>query len=150
MKIMELFHVIDVEEAREVYEKNIHRFVMAEWDRLVLCCSNNLVVRVYEKPIDGSFELCFCCEDSPSMEVINHPCCKVNAQRHCVLEALQSNNQCVYCQKVLDPQDIIECTTLRQLKAQSGEANVSQTTTLLELKAPPEAKMSKNVFFLKT
>jgi hypothetical protein len=31
MKIMELFHAIDVEEAREVYEKkNIHQFVMAE------------------------------------------------------------------------------------------------------------------------
>ncbi len=36
MKIMELFHVIDVEEACEVYKKNIHHFVMAEWDRLVL------------------------------------------------------------------------------------------------------------------
>jgi hypothetical protein len=61
-----------------------------------------------------------------------------------------------------DPQDIIDCTiqpkalsgqanvsqttTLTELKAPleadtSGEANVSQTTTLLELKAPPEAHM---------
>ncbi len=33
MKIMELFHAIDVEDAREVYEKkNICRFVMDEWD----------------------------------------------------------------------------------------------------------------------
>jgi hypothetical protein len=31
MKIMELFHAIDVEEAREVYKKNnIHQFDMAE------------------------------------------------------------------------------------------------------------------------
>jgi hypothetical protein len=35
MKIMELFHSIDVEEAREVYEKkNIHQFIMAEWECL--------------------------------------------------------------------------------------------------------------------
>ena len=36
LKIMELFHAIDVEAAREVYEiKNIRQFVLAEWDRLV-------------------------------------------------------------------------------------------------------------------
>jgi hypothetical protein len=119
---------------------------MAEWDRLVLCCSNDLPVTVYEKPIDGSFELCFRCEDTPSMEVINLPCCKaiVLVHRHCVLKSLQSNNQCLYCQKVLDHQDIINCTTLPQLKAPPGEVNVSQTTTLPKLKAPPEANMSQN------
>ncbi len=43
MKIMELFHSIDVEEAHVVYEKkNICQFVMAEWDRLVESCSNGL------------------------------------------------------------------------------------------------------------
>jgi hypothetical protein len=98
---------------------------------------NNLPVTVSEKLIDGTFELCFCCIDSRSMEVINLPCCKASVHRHCVLEALQSNNQCVYCRKVLDPQGIIDCTP--QPKALSGEANVSQTTTLTELKAPPEA-----------
>jgi hypothetical protein len=35
-------------------KKNRH-VVMAKWDRLVLCCSNDLLVTVYEKPIDGSF-----------------------------------------------------------------------------------------------
>jgi hypothetical protein len=141
MKIMELFHGIDVEEAREVYEKgNIQRFVMDEWDRLVLHYSNNLPVTVSEKLIDGSFEPYFCCIDSPSMEVINLPCCKASVHRHCVLKALQRNNQCVYYREVLDPQDIIDCTP--QPKALSGEANFSQTTTVTELKAPPEANMS--------
>jgi hypothetical protein len=86
---MELFHIIDVEEVREVYKKNIPCFVMAEWDGLVLCCSNNLPVTVYEKLIDGSFELCFCCEDSPSMEVINLPCGKA---RGYFLHQLDGNN----------------------------------------------------------
>ncbi len=123
MKIMELLHAIDVEEAREVYEKkNIHQFIMAEWDRLVEHCSNDLSVTVSEKPIDGTFELCFCCIDSPSMEVINLPCCKASVHRRCVLEALKSNDQCVCCRKVLDPQDIIDCTP--QLKAFSGQANL--------------------------
>jgi hypothetical protein len=115
-------------------------FVMAEWDRLVLCCSNNLPVTVSEKLIDGSFELFFCCIDSPSIEVINLLCCKASVHRHYVLKALQSNNQCVYCRKVLDPQDIINCTP--QPTASSVEANVSQTTTLTELKAPPDANTS--------
>ncbi len=138
---MELFHVIDVEEAREVYKKkNIWQFVMAEWNRLVERCSNDLPVFVSEKLIDDTFELCFCWVDSPSMEVINLPCCKASVHRHCVLEALQSNNQCVYCRKVLDPQDIIDCSP--QCKALSGEANVAQSTTLTEVKAPPEANMS--------
>jgi hypothetical protein len=43
-------------------------------------------------------------------------------------------------QEVLDPQDIIDCTP--QLKAMSGQANITQTTTLTELKAPPEANTS--------
>jgi hypothetical protein len=74
------------------------------------------------------------------MELINLPCCKASVHRHFVLEALQSNDKCVYCRKVLDPQDIIDCTP--QPKALSGEANVSQTTTLTEVKAPPEGNMS--------
>ncbi len=103
-------------------------------------CSNDLPVTVSEKLIDGTFELCFCCIDSPSIEVINLPCCKASVHRRCVLEALKSNDQCVYCRNVLDPQDIIDCTP--QLKALSGQANITQTTTLTELKAPPEAKTS--------
>ncbi len=97
MKIMKLFHAIDVEEAREVYnKKNICQFVMAEWDRLVEHCSNDLPVTVSEKLIDGTFDLCFCCIVPPSMEVINLPCCKASVCRHCILEALKSNDQCVY------------------------------------------------------
>ncbi len=140
-ELWELFHSIDDEEAHEVYEKkNIRQFVMAERDRLVEHCSNYLPVTVSEKLIDGTFELCFCFVDSPSMEGINLPCCKASVHRHCVLETLKSNNQCVYCRKVLDPQDIIDFTP--QPKELSGEANVSQTATLTELKAPPEANMS--------
>ncbi len=51
MKIM-VFHVIDFEKAREMYEKNnIWRFIMGEWDRLVERCSNDLPVTVSEKLI---------------------------------------------------------------------------------------------------
>jgi hypothetical protein len=52
---MELFHAIDVEGAREVKKKNnIRQLVMAEWDRLVEHCSNDLPVFVSRKLIDGS------------------------------------------------------------------------------------------------
>jgi hypothetical protein len=74
------------------------------------------------------------------MEVIHLPCCKASVHRQCVLDALQSNNQCVYCRKFLDPQDIIDCTP--KLNAFSVEANISQTTTLSEVKAAQEAIMS--------
>jgi hypothetical protein len=74
------------------------------------------------------------------MEVINLPCCKASVHRHCVFKALQCHFQCVYCREVLDPQDIIDCTP--QPKALSGEVNISQTTTLTELKALTEANMS--------
>jgi hypothetical protein len=143
-KILELFHTIEVEGAREVYKKkNIRQFVMAEWDRLVEHCSNDLPVFVSEKLIDGSFELCFCCIDSPSMEVIHLPCCKASVHTHCVLEAVQSNNQCVNCRQVLDPQDIIDCTP--KCKVFSGEANIAQTTTLPQVNAPQDAIMSGDV-----
>ncbi len=74
------------------------------------------------------------------MEVIHLPCCKASVHRQCVLDALQSNNQCDYCRKVLDPQDIIDCTPKR--KAFSVEATIAQTTTLPEVKAAQEAIMS--------
>jgi hypothetical protein len=74
------------------------------------------------------------------MEVINLSCCKASVHRHCVLEALQSNHQSVYCRKPLNPQDIIYCTP--QQKAFSGEANVAQTTTLSQVKAAQESIMS--------
>ena len=84
LKIMELFLAIDVEGACEVYKKNnIRQFVMAEWDRLVERCSNDLPVFVSEKLIDGSDELCFCCIDSSSMEVIHLPCCKASVHTLC-------------------------------------------------------------------
>jgi hypothetical protein len=91
MKVMELFYAIDVEGASEVYKKkNIRQFVMAEWNRPVERCSNDLSVFVSEKLIDGSSELCFCCVDSPSIEVIHLSCCKASLHRHCVHEALYS------------------------------------------------------------
>jgi hypothetical protein len=93
LKILELFHAVDVEAAHEVYEKqNIRKFVMAEWDRLVEHCSNDLLVFVSEKQVNGTYGFCFCCADLPSMEVINLPCCKASVHRHCVLEALKRNN----------------------------------------------------------
>ncbi len=59
MKIMELFHVIGVKEAQEWYDtNNICCLFMAEWDRLHICCSNNLPVTVREKPEEGNMELC--------------------------------------------------------------------------------------------
>jgi hypothetical protein len=141
LKILELFHAIDVEAAHEVYEKqNIRKFVMAEWDRLVERCSKDLLVFVSEKLVDGAYGLCFCCTDLPSMEVINLPCCKASVHRHCVLEALKRNDQCVYCRQVLDPQDIIDCPP--QQKAFSGGPNVAQTTTLSQVKAAQESIMS--------
>ncbi len=101
-------------------------------------CSNDLPVFVSEKLVNSAYELCFCCADLPSMEVINLPCCKASVHRHYVLEALQSNNQCVYCRQVVDPQDIIDCTP--QPKAYSGdtppEANMSQKEVAANMNPP--------------
>jgi hypothetical protein len=113
LKIMELFHAIDVEAACEVYEqKIIHQFVMAEWDKLVELCSNDLPVFVLEKQNEGANGSCFCCHDLPSMEIILLPCCKASVHRHCVLHALTTNDQCVYCRNYLSPQDILDCSPI--------------------------------------
>ncbi len=88
---------------------------MAEQDRLVELCSNDLPVFILEKQVNGAYELCFCCIDLPSMEVILLPCCKAGVHRHCVLEYLKTNDQCVYCRQVQDPQDIIDCTPKLEL-----------------------------------
>ncbi len=69
-------------------KKNIRQFLMAEWDRLVELCINDLPVFVLEKKVDGAYGLCFCGADLPSMDVILHPCCKARVHRHCALESL--------------------------------------------------------------
>ncbi len=154
---MELFHAIDDEAAHEVYEqKNIRQFVMAEWDKLVELCSNDLPVFVLEKQNKGDNGLCFCCHNLPSMEIILLPCCKAGVHRHCVLDGLTTNDQCVYCRNYLSLQDILDCSPIRM--ALSGDAS-NTTRSQLEntapesimsggaapggaLKAPPEATMS--------
>ncbi len=54
-------------------KKNIRQFVMAEWDKLVELCSNDLPVFVLEKQNKGANGSCFCCHDLPSMEIILLP-----------------------------------------------------------------------------
>jgi hypothetical protein len=118
-------------------KKNICQFVMAEWDRLVELCSNDLPVFVLEKQIEGAYGLCFCCADLPSMEIIHLPCCKASVHRHCVLDSLTTNDQCVYCRQYLDPQDILDCTPIRM--ACSGDAS---NTTRSQVNAAQESIMS--------
>jgi hypothetical protein len=103
-------------------KKNIRQFVMAEWEKLVELCSNDLPVFVLEKHNEGANGLCFCCRDlPPSMEIILLPCCKARVHRHCALDALKTNDQCVYCRKYLLPQDILDCSPIRM--ALSGDAS---------------------------
>ncbi len=93
-------------------KKNIRQFVMAEWEKLVEHCSNDLPVFVLEKQNKGANGLCFCCHNLPFMEIILLPCCKARVHRHCVLDALTMNDQCVYCRKYLSPQDILDCSPI--------------------------------------
>ncbi len=86
-----------------------------------------------------------------TMEVILLPCCKARVHRHCVLESLKTNDQCVYCRQVQDSQDIIDCTPIRiafsgdASNTTSSQVNAAQESIMSgeALKAPPEAKMSQ-------
>jgi hypothetical protein len=134
-----------------VYEKNIHQFVMAEWDRLVELCSNDLPVFVFKKWVNSAYGLFFCCTDLPSMEVILLPCCKASVHSHCVLESLKITDQCVYCRQFKNPQDILVCTPIRMAfsgdtsNTTGSQVNAAQESKMSgeALKASPEAKMSQ-------
>jgi hypothetical protein len=124
---------------------------MAERDRLVEFCSNDLPVFVLEKQIEGAYGFCFCCPNLPSMEIICLPCCKASVHRHCVLDSLTTNDQCVYCRQYLDPQDIHDCTPIRMVfsgdacNTTRSQVNAAQESIMSggALKAPPEATMSQ-------
>jgi hypothetical protein len=76
---------------------------------------------------------------------------RARVHRHCVLDSLTTNDQCVSCRQYLDPQDIIDCTPIRM--AFSGDAsnttrsqvNAAQESIMSgeALKAPSEAMMSQ-------
>ncbi len=90
-----------LKEPMKCTKKNIRQFVMAEWDRLVEQCSNDLPVFVSDKLIDRSDELCFCCADSASMEVIHLPCCKASVHRQYVLDAFKATINVFTAEKFL-------------------------------------------------
>ena len=56
-----------------------------------------------------------------------------------VLESLKTNDQCVYCRQVQDPQDIIDCSPIRI--AFSGDTS---NTTCSQVNAAQESIMEKH------
>jgi hypothetical protein len=110
LKIMELYHQISIDDVQLAYSTNsIRRMVIDKWIDMVTTCNDVLRVSVAEKLGGGSMTICFCCVDSPSMDIIRTPCCKNNVHRHCILRNMTINSQCVYCRKVLKYQVITDC-----------------------------------------
>lgn len=110
LKIMELYHQISIDDVQLAYSTNSsRRMVIDKWIDMVTTCNDVLRVSVAEKLGGGSMTICFCCVDSPSMDIIRTPCCKNNVHRHCILRNMTINSQCVYCRKVLKYQVITDC-----------------------------------------
>jgi hypothetical protein len=55
-----------------------------------------------------SMDICFCCADEPTMELIVLVCCKKNLHKKCVLASLGMSSQCVYCCAVLDIAKVLD------------------------------------------
>ena len=53
-----------------------------------------------DAPIDDT-QLCFCCCDSPDMELVRTECCKQLIHRKCLLAYLGINSQCCYCRHAI-------------------------------------------------
>jgi hypothetical protein len=99
-----------IDDVQLAYSYNsICRMVTDKWIDMVITCNDVLHVSVAEKLGDGSMIICFCCVDSPSMDIIRTPCCKNSVHRHCILHNMTINSQFVYCRKVLQYQDITDC-----------------------------------------
>lgn len=53
-----------------------------------------------EAPMDTA-QLCFCCCDSPNMDLVIIPCCKQFIHRQCLLAHLGVSSQCCYCRRAI-------------------------------------------------
>ena len=56
----------------------------------------------------ASMDICFCCADEPTMELIVLVCCKKTLHKQCVLTSLGMSSQCVYCRAMLDISKVLD------------------------------------------
>ncbi len=56
----------------------------------------------------ASMDICFCCADEPTMELIVLVRCKKTLHKQCVLASLGMSSQCVYCRAVLDIAKVLD------------------------------------------
>jgi hypothetical protein len=138
MKILELYSLVDALEAQQVYQANkVRKVVINYWKRFLQACSGDLPVRVRQRnrelnrgdgvnpsveaalsassnAMDASMDLCFCCSDALSMELIRLPCCQKTVHRLCLLGCLSMNSQCLHCRKVLDMSKVPEYPIIKR------------------------------------
>ncbi len=47
-------------------------------------------------------DICFCCSDSPTKDIVRLLCFKKMIHQQCLLACLRMNSQCPYCHHILD------------------------------------------------
>jgi hypothetical protein len=86
---------------------------MAEWNKLVEHCSNDLPVFVWRNRMKARMAYASVATTYLLWKsFFFHVGYKASVHRHCVLDALTTNDQCVYCRKYLSPQDILDCSSI--------------------------------------
>ena len=69
-------------------------------------------------------QLCFCCCNSPKMDLVIIRCCKQFIHRQCLLAHLRVSSQCCYCHRAItDIATVLQCPTVTQLRQSIEEVS---------------------------
>jgi hypothetical protein len=67
----------------------------------------------------ANMDICICCEDDISIELIEMKCCKKPIHRQCILSWLAVSNRCVYCRGQTDTLAVVDYPVIERIAAAS-------------------------------
>ena len=89
-------------------------------------------------------QFCFCCCDSPYMELVRMKCCKQFIRRKCLLAYLGINSQCCYCRR-----GIMDIATVMQYPSIDRSQPLRPTPAKSPSNILPERSLTSNNYNLR-
>ncbi len=90
------------------------------------------------KALIASMEICFCCADESTMDLIVLVCCKKTLHKQCVLASLGMSSQCVYCCAMLDIAKVLDYPVIDR---SVGLSSASVLSSPPNTKSPTKRKL---------
>ena len=84
----------------------------------------------------ANMDICICCADDISMELIEMKCCKKPIHRQCILAWLAVSNRCVYCRGQADTLAVVDYPVIERMATASVDSPFVTVRHSYEITSP--------------